>query len=160
MNRKTGLACFLNYVILWKQKSYPITKVSILNEIRRNLVNQLRKIRRKNYKYEKRTSKISLETYPISKLDYKANIFNEKALSFYKERGCAVSEMALETQDKVKDKQVMISKYCIKNQLGLCPKQTTVKKYAEPFVLIDEFNKEYLVEFSCKECVMKIKTVN
>ena len=54
----------------------------------------------------------------------------------------------------------MISKYCIKNQLGLCPKQTSVKKYSEPYVLIDEFNKEYLVEFNCKDCVMKIKTVN
>ena len=142
-----------------KIKNIPFVKVSILNEIRRNLINKLRVIRRKNYKYQKRTSKINVETYPISKLDYKANIFNEKALAFYKERGCAISEMALETQDKVKNKEIMISKYCIKNQLGLCPKQTNVKKYSEPFVLIDEFNKEYLVEFCCSDCVMKIKVV-
>jgi len=51
----------------------------------------------------------------------------------------------------------MTSKYCIKNQLGLCPKQNPIKKYAEPFVLIDEFNKEYLVEFNCKECVMNVR---
>ena len=68
-----------------------------------------------------------------------------------------MTELALETQKNVKDKEVMISKYCIKNQLGLCPKQIPTKRYQEPFVLIDEFNKEYLVEFSCKECVMKIR---
>lgn len=139
-----------------KIKNIPFVKVSVLNEIRRNLVNKLRKIRRKNYKYKKRKNNIAVETYPISKLDYKANVYNEKAKSFYKERGCAVCEMALETQDKVKSKEVMISKYCIKNQLGLCPKQTTARKFVEPFVLIDEFNKEYLVEFNCSACVMKI----
>ena len=68
--------------------------------------------------------------------------------------------MALESQKDTKNREVMISKYCIKNQLGLCPKQNPAKKYVEPYVLIDEFNKEYLVEFNCKDCVMKIKTVN
>ena len=52
----------------------------------------------------------------------------------------------------------MISKYCIKNQLGICPKQNPVKKYAEPFILTDEANKEYLVDFDCKDCVMRIGT--
>ena len=87
----------------------------------------------------------------------------------YRYRELLVSQVGKETpkrninkiqnipQKNVKNKEVMISKYCIKNQLGLCPKQTPIKKYAEPFVLIDEFNKEYLVEFCCKDCVMKIK---
>ena len=140
-----------------KIKSIPFIKVSEINEIRRSLTAKLRKIRRKNYKYCYRTTPISMLEYPIGTLDYKANIYNEKAELFYKKRGCAIKELALETQKKVKNKEVMVSKYCIKNQLGLCPKQTPIKKYAEPFVLIDEFNKEYLVEFSCKDCVMKIK---
>lgn len=140
-----------------KIKSVPFIKVSLINEIRRNLTSKLRKIRRKNYKYCYRTTAISTVEYPVGSLDYKANIYNEKAELFYKKRGCAIKELALETQKNVKNKEVMISKYCIKNQLGLCPKQTPIKKYVEPFVLIDEFNKEYLVEFCCKDCVMKIK---
>ena len=138
-------------------KFIPFIKVSHINEIRRNLTSRLRKIRRKNYNYNYRKSSFVTTEYPVGALDYRANIFNEKAELFYKKRGCAIQELALETQKNTKEKEVMISKYCIKNQLGLCPKQNPVKKYSEPFVLIDEFNKEYLVEFSCKECVMKIK---
>ncbi|MBE7704448.1 MAG: U32 family peptidase [Cyanobacteria bacterium SIG29] len=140
-----------------KLKKIPFIKVSKINEIRRILLSQLRKIRRKNYKYCYRTTPLIKTEYPTETLDYKANIYNEKALHFYKSRGCIVQEMALETQSNVKDKEVMTSKYCIKNQLGLCPKQNPIKKYAEPFVLIDEFNKEYLVEFNCKECVMNVR---
>ena len=143
-----------------KLDDVPFLKVAQINEIRRILTEKLRKIRRKNYKYCYRTTKINVVDYPINKVDYRANIYNDKALAFYKKRGVFVEEMALESQKDTSNREVMISKYCIKNQLGLCPKQTNVRKYEEPFVLIDEFNKEYLVEFSCKECVMKIKTVN
>ena len=140
-----------------KIKQVPFIKVSQINEIRRNLISKLRKIRRKNYSYKYRKTPIETTEYPISSLDYRANIYNEKAENFYKRRGCSVNELAFETQKEAKDKEVMVSKYCIKNQLGLCPKQMPIKKYSEPFVLIDEFNKKYLVEFNCKECVMKVK---
>ncbi len=143
-----------------KLKNVPFIKVAKINEIRRNLTEKLRKIRRKNYKYNYRKSQINVIDYPINKVDYKANILNDKALQFYKKRGVFVEEMALESQKDTKNREVMISKYCIKNQLGICPKQTSGKKYTEPFVLIDEFNKEYLVEFNCKDCIMKIKTSN
>ena len=143
-----------------KLKNVPFVKVAKINEIRRLLTDKLRKIRRKNYKYSYRTTPINVVEYPLNKVDYRANIYNDKALEFYKKRGVFVEELALESQKDTKNREVMISKYCIKNQLGLCPKQTSVKKYSEPFVLIDEFNKEYLVEFSCKECVMKIKTMD
>ena len=143
-----------------KIKNIPFIKVSRINEIRRILMSKLRKIRRKNYKYEKRTQEIKEIMYPISELDYRANIANDNAQVFYKDRGCNIVEPALELQSNTKNREVMISKYCIKNQLGICPKQKPIKKYPEPFVLIDEFNKEYLVEFSCKDCVMKIKTVD
>lgn len=140
-----------------KIKNVPFIKVSQINEIRRILTSKLRKIRRKNYNYSYRKTPVLRTEYPNATLDYRANIFNDKALHFYKSRGCIVQETALETQSNTKGKEVMISKFCIKNQLGICPKQNPAKKYAEPFVLIDEFNKEYLVEFACKDCVMKIK---
>ncbi len=140
-------------------KTIPFIRVSKINEIRRILTDRIKKIRRKNYNYKSRETKINVVEYPVLKLDYKANILNDKAELFYKKRGCFVEERALESGIKpLKSVDVMTSKYCIKNQLKLCPKQTNVKKYAEPFILIDEFNKEYLVEFKCKECVMQIKT--
>ena len=140
-----------------KIDNIPFIKVARINEIRRKLTSKLKDIIIKNYKrYEQKP--IKKVEYPIKELDYKANIYNEKAAEFYKERGCIIKEYALETGLKTKDKDLMTSKYCIKNQLKLCPKQTPINKYKEPYVLIDEFNKEYLVEFSCKDCVMKIRS--
>jgi putative protease len=134
--------------------------VSKINEIRINLTDRLRYLRKKNYKYNLRLNPIVKTEYPESILDYKANIYNEKAKQFYKERGCSVREEAVEKTLNFRNKEVMVSKYCVKNQLALCPKQTPIKKYNEPFVLKDEFNKEYLVEFNCKDCVMRIRNKN
>ena len=53
----------------------------------------------------------------------------------------------------------MTTKHCIKYTLGLCPKHyKNVTKYKEPLVLTDEFNKKYILEFDCKECLMKVKS--
>ncbi len=154
---KTGKTEFYVDSVDIKVKNIPFLKVAKVNEIRRILTGRLRKIRRKNYKYNYRTKPIQISDYPIGKLDYRANIYNEKAASFYKKRGAYIEEYALESQKDFSNREVMISKYCIKNQLGLCPKQMPIKKYNEPFVLTDEFDKEYLVEFNCKDCVMRIR---
>ncbi len=137
-------------------KTIPFIRVSEINEIRRLLTSRLRKIRRKNYKYETRTEEIKKSEYPNIKLDYSANIYNDKAEQFYKERGCFISERALEETKNTSNKTLMTSKYCIKNQLGLCPKQTHANKYKEPYILKDECNKEYLVAFNCRNCTMEI----
>ena len=142
-----------------KLKQIPFIRVKEINEIRRQLIEKLRKIRRKNYKYIIRNSSVKKVQYPEPELNYKANISNEKAKQFYVKRGVNVKEYALEIQNNIKNKDLMTSKYCIKNQLGLCSKQTQKKKYKEPFVLKDEFNKEYLVEFNCKDCIMKIRSL-
>ncbi len=143
-----------------KLTNIPYMKVSKINEIRRILTEKLRKIRKKNYKYPCRKQQLKTIDYPIKELNYKSNILNDKAAEFYKKRNAIIKEYALESRLDKRNRGVMISKYCIKNQLNLCPKQTPVKKYKEPFVLTDEFNKEYLVEFDCKDCVMKIKTID
>ena len=142
-----------------KIKKVPFIKVSKINEIRRTLTDRIRTIRKKNYKYNYRKKDIQRLNYPIEFLDFKANIYNEKAKTFYEKRGSIIKEMALENGNNVKNKEVMTSKYCIKNQLGICSKQIPITKYKEPYILIDEFNKEYLVEFDCKNCIMKIKNV-
>lgn len=143
-----------------KLNKVPFLKVSKINEIRRILTDNLRKIRKRNYKYIKRNLPKEIAEYPVKMLDYKANVFNNQAVKFYKKRGSFVQEYALESQKNFSQKELMISKYCIKNQLGICPKQNPIKKYKEPFTLTDKFGKEYLVEFNCIKCAMSIKDRN
>ena len=139
-------------------KTVPYMKVSQINEIRRILTDKLRYIRKVNYNNEYYSYNKIIAMYPEEEVDYRANILNDKAALFYKKRGVKIKEFALESQKDMINRVVMTSKYCIKNQLGLCPKQTAVKKYKEPFILKDEFNKEYLVEFNCAMCIMEVRT--
>ncbi len=150
---KTGGSEFVIINTDIKVKTAPFFKISKINEIRRILCDNLRKIRNKNYNVPKRNSKIVICEYPQKVLDYRANIYNKKAEIFYKKRGCEIKEYAFETSPKTKKHAVlMTSKYCIKKQLGLCGNN----QYKEPFVLTDECNKNYLVAFSCLDCVMNI----
>lgn len=142
-----------------KVKNVPFIKVARINEIRRSLIQQLNRIRSKNYKYNYRKRQFSVTEYPVKELDYRANILNKKAELFYKKRGALIKEFAYEAQPSKEKKYLMTSKYCIKNQLGICSKQIKINKYKEPYVLTDEFNKEYLVEFNCKDCVMKLSNL-
>ena len=88
-------------------------------------------------------------------LNYKNNIINEKAKSFYEKRGCHICEYGLEhkSQPNFKNKQVMITKYCLKNAFNLCK---TKHQFSEPFYLVDEFGMKYQLEFDCKNCQMKL----
>ncbi|MCD7879707.1 MAG: U32 family peptidase [Candidatus Gastranaerophilales bacterium] len=153
---KTGETEFQVSKVDIKFKTIPFIRTCVLNEIRRNLTAKLRKIRAKNYKYKKRESRINIITYPEVSADYKANIYNDKAELFYKKRGVFVSQKAPEATKDFKNIDLMTSKYCIKNQLGICSKLKTGTKYSEPFILKDEFNKKYLVEFDCSKCNMKV----
>ncbi len=155
---KSGNTEFKIYVKDISIKNVPYLKVAQINEIRRILTDKLRRIRQKNYKNTGNSFNKIIASYPDAEVDYKANIFNAKAALFYKKRGVKVNEYALESQKDMSNRTVMTSKYCIKNQLGLCPKQNPIKKYKEPFILIDETNKKYLVGFNCAMCVMEVKT--
>jgi len=138
-------------------KTAPHLKVSCINEIRRILTAKLRQLRRKNYKIEYREQEKTIAAYPYDEADFRANIFNEKAAEFYRKRGVKIKEYALEAQKDCTGRTVMTSKYCLKNQFGLCSKQNAAKKFKEPFTLIDEKGREYKVEFDCRECNMKIR---
>jgi putative protease len=104
----------------------------------------------KREKFEPKTASIKID----EKLDYKANVVNQLAKKFYEELGAKEIESGFELQKDHRNKTVMTCKYCIKDELGLCPFDTD-KKLNEPLYLVNETNKYQLV-FNCKECLMEI----
>lgn len=97
-----------------------------------------------------------------SSFDYKANIINSKAESIYADLGSSSIEKGIDASSNFYDKELMVTKHCIKYELGNCPKeaiQNEVVNIRYPIYLTDNANK-YLLEFDCKECVMKIKLSN
>ena len=127
----------------------PFIPISVVNELRRKLLDELMDERLKNYKRDVQKP-LQHAFFPKEKLDYKANIHNQTAKEFYENCGCEVCEMSLEcsscTQKYI---ELMRTKHCLKFAFDMCgsPKK---------LFLIDDKGKKYPLEFDCKNCEMII----
>ncbi len=156
---KTGNTEFYILNIYINNNKNCFIRATVLNELRRIAVENLRLARKENFIRDKRTKNIETVEYPIKKLDYSANVYNDFAKKFYTKRGATVTENAMESQKKQDGKTLMTTKHCLKYTLGLCKKHyKNVTNFKEPLILTDELNKKYILEFDCKECLMKVKS--
>lgn len=131
--------------------------VAKLNEFRREALNQLEAERIKNFPRQSSQIIKSNHKYPGDKLDYHGNVVNLKAEKFYADHGVEVVEEGFEKLSSVKGKIIMTTKYCIKDQLGICPQNRCSQlKVKEPLFLADGKRKYQLI-FNCKNCEMSIK---
>jgi putative protease len=94
--------------------------------------------------------------YPQKEVDYRANVLNRDAERFYNRHGAAVSEPALEAGGKTAGRQVMITRYCIRHELGACPKEENrAVSLKEPLFLTDG-RRAYRLAFDCRKCLMTV----
>ncbi|MCR5261406.1 MAG: U32 family peptidase [Candidatus Gastranaerophilales bacterium] len=156
---KTGDTEFLTEKVEIRQDNPYFVPVSVLNNLRRTAVQKLSEIRRQNLPRDIRKKNIKIVPYPCNTVNYSANIMNEKARLFYEKRNTKVFETAFEQNPSAQNTALMTTKHCIKYTLGLCQKYFKPEKtYKEPLILRDERYKEYILEFDCKECQMRIKS--
>ncbi len=133
----------------------PISKV---NEIRREVLEQLVDIRVKEYHREAFQIIKTDHPYPVTTLDYTFNVSNKMARAFYKRHGVTEIEKAFELQWDPGKARVMTTKYCVKYELGKCARfqrETMGEKLVEPLTLKHGEN-EYKLKFNCKPCEMEI----
>lgn len=126
--------------------------VKIINDLRREILVKLEKERIAKHPREvfhKKHTSINLND-----VDYKSNVVNKLAHQFYENMGAKEIEPGFELQADHKNKTVMTCKYCIKDELSLCPFDTD-KKVAEPLFLVNG-NTKYQLVFNCKDCLMEI----
>jgi collagenase-like PrtC family protease len=133
----------------------PISKI---NEIRRVVLEQLIDIRIKEYHREEFQITKTDHPYPVSQLDFTYNVSNHMAKSFYKRHGVTEIEKAFELQWDPGKSRVMVTKYCVKYELGKCARfqrETMGEKVVEPLTLKHGDN-AYKLKFNCKPCEMEI----
>ena len=133
----------------------PISKV---NEIRREVLEQLIDIRINEYHREEFQIVKTDHDYPVKKLDFMYNVSNKMARAFYKRHGVTEIEKAFELQWDPGKARVMTTKYCVKYELGKCARfqrDTMGEKLVEPLTLKHGEN-EYKLKFNCKPCEMEI----
>ncbi|MCL2789163.1 MAG: U32 family peptidase [Desulfobulbus sp.] len=95
--------------------------------------------------------------WPAAELDYQDNISNSHAAAFYRRHGVRhVDRHPLRPADTA-DCALMTTRYCLRFQLGICPRQHGQK--ADPatsLTLVDKTGR-YTVEFDCGICEMTIR---
>lgn len=133
----------------------PISKI---NEIRRTVLEELIDVRIAGYHREEHQIQKTDHPYPVKSLDFTYNVSNQKARDFYKRHGVEEIEKAFELQWDPGKSRVMVTKYCVKYELGKCARfqrATMGEKLVEPLTLKHGEN-EYKLKFNCKPCEMEI----
>lgn len=132
--------------------------VKIINEMRREVleIHEQKRIEEHVKQIPKFEKKLLSATIGSKKLDYRYNVVNKLSEQFYKEHGAEEIEAGFELQINHSGQTVMTCKYCIKDEINMCPFDTD-EKMNEPLFLLNEGRKYQLV-FNCKDCMMEIKT--
>jgi putative protease len=127
--------------------------VSVLNQLRRDLIQKLLEERQKNRPQKQGGVGKNNTPYLQTQMDFRGNVLNEKAKVFYQRHGVQTIEPAAESGLDLEGKVVMMTKYCLRRQLGLCEGKA---QEAELLLLEDEDGREFEVKFRCGNCGMEI----
>ena len=139
----------------------PVMPASMLNGIRRNIAEHLDSI---PCNRRPMSNCSILECRPDEKrpekaagncgiADYRCNIANSLARNLYMRLGADVREMAYETSHPA-GAELMRTKYCVRHELGLCPKQGKGIA-AKPMYLMNN-GRRLVLNFDCASCEMTV----
>ena len=155
---KTGNTIFETKDVQIQFKQSLFIQSSVINDLRRNALQKLENERLKHH--------IRIETpiipnnypYPEKEITYLGNVVNKYSRIFYEKHGAKVLELGLELQKNTDNKILMSTRYCLRFEMGCCPKENShnANEWKNPFYL--ENNKTKLqLDFDCKQCLMHVK---
>ena len=134
--------------------SLPFMSASSLNGIRRALAEKLdtipcikKEILRKDIEV------LQCEKILSKDLSYKYNVSNRLSGSVYRMAGAEVIEPAYELAHQA-HAELMRTRYCIRFELGICPKHHKVKDSGPLFLLNN--GQRFALHFDCRNCEMTI----
>ena len=129
--------------------------VSVLNQWRREILDDLLKKRLENHPREKIVREKEIPLYPQKHIDQPYNVSNTLAEKFYREAGTETVDKGYEISDRSSIKTLMTARHCIKHHLNACSMYGGTEKLTEPLYLVLK-GKKYRLEFDCVNCLMKV----
>ncbi len=155
--KKCGGTIFGVESVLVNLSSSQFYPAAIFNEIRRKGFLHHEEVRAESFTSKPSAPRVDRGKWPVTDVTYLDNICNTKALDFYKKHGVVRTTAAFEKAKKVTDAALMTTKYCIKAQLGSCPKMKGSKKGMEGPLLLSDNTGEYCLSFDCSKCEMQLR---
>ena len=150
LSKRSGIYAF-SVVALEDDDPVPFMPASFLNGIRRQLADVLdaqpvpMQLLRKGSIRPDRAPKA---------LTYKDNVANSIAREIYRECGAEQMEDAYELTHR-EGVEYMRTKYCLRHELGLCPKQRSAAR-PDPLFLLNN-GRRLRLDFDCKACEMVVR---
>ncbi|MBQ3656480.1 MAG: U32 family peptidase [Bacteroidales bacterium] len=155
--KKTGERFFVTeYSCIYDQ--VPFIPNSVIADLRRTMLENISLKRVEQFAAKPSDKPQGDVKYFRETGDYRMNVSNSLARKFYEKHGCKIVQPAFELLKKTSGLELMTTKYCIRRELGFCPK--TCKNVpsewkAESFSLKNEYG-AFGLKFDCKDCVMRI----
>ncbi len=131
--------------------------VSVLNQLRREAIDALlaERVRLRSVRHIPLTP--NAIPYPQTTLTYEGNVLNDRAAQFYRRHGVQTIQPAAESGLAMQGRKVMTTRYCLKYELGACPKRSkTPTRLSEPLFLVDEQGNRLPLRFNCADCQMEV----
>ena len=158
---KLGNTPFVASTIVDETQGRYFLPAGTLNQLRREAVDRLIALRIAHHHPSDSPYSDSGAPYPTDTLDYRANVINDKAESFYKQHGVKKIERGLEQTEDYDDKSLMTTKYCLRYELGCCLQgknsskpQLDIKPTAT--LLLRNNDRRFRLQFDCRNCQMLI----
>jgi len=153
ISKNTGLYEFSlsSLEIITEDGSIPFMSSAAINEFRRQIANEMDE--RGCEKIHLLEGNIDDSIKAPDAISYKENVSNHLAKEVYSERGSKQIEQAYELTH-IKGAELMRMKYCIKHELGLCPKLSRQK--TGNLYLINN-GRKFALGFDCASCEMTLK---
>ena len=136
--------------------SLPFMSASFINSIRRDLAEKLNAIpcgKKDLLLKDVATCDKGSCIFPQKKTSYKNNISNRLSETVYLSCGTESTEPAYELSH-ISDAELMRTKYCVRYELGICPKHHGCKTTG-PLYLLNNGQK-FVLNFDCRNCEMTL----
>lgn len=153
---KTGDSDYVCSEVAIEVEPVPFLAVSVLNGMRRGALSALSAAREERRPRVRGGVIANAVPYPERELTYLGNVLNRKAEAFYRRHGVAAIASAAESGLDMHGRKVMTTRYCVKEQLGLCPRRGSDDAAEEPLVLVDDDGNRLRLDCDCSRCVMEI----
>ena len=134
----------------------PFMSASFLNSIRRDIAQELDSMpcgRKDLLLRDVRKVDKGIISIPQKKTSYKNNISNRLSQTVYLSCGADSAEPAYELSH-ISDAELMRTKYCVRYELGMCPKHHGCKNTG-PLYLLNN-GQRFVLRFDCRTCEMTL----
>ena len=155
IGKNTGIYSFKVENIIFSE-TLPFMSASFLNSIRRDLAQKLDSIKCKGKDLLLRDLKRADKggcVFPQKKTSYKNNISNHLSEKVYLSCGASSAEPAYEISH-IGNAELMRTKYCVRYELGMCPKHHGNKDNG-PLYLLNN-GRKFVLNFDCRNCEMTL----